>query len=549
MFSITFYAKAGYLKMAEKLVEIKNVSVEIDGNELLKKIDLVIMEGEQVGIIGKSGSGKSVLLSVLRGHEEYKPTAGEVIYHVAICESCERVESPSMAGETCACGGSLVKREIDFWADENEHDRNLIKKRVAIMLQRTFNLYGSETVLENVMKPLLASGYSSKNAINRAVELLDSVNMLHRPLYLANDLSGGEKQRVVLARQLAMDPILFLADEPTGTLDSKTATQVESTIQKNIRDANKSMLLTSHWHETIERLSERVILLDHGEITAEGKPKDVIKEYLEKRGEVEERKERELGAPILICRNVKKHFYSIGRGIVKAVDGVDLTIYENEIFGIVGMSGAGKTTLSKILAGLTPGYSSYKGVCQIRVGEDEWVNMAVASPARGRAKEHMAILHQEYSLFPYKSVRDNLTGAVPELPDELAKIAAVQMMEAVGFEPDEIEDVLDRMPGDLSEGERQRVIFAHTLIREPRILILDEPTGTMDPITRVTVANTVKRVRDELDTTVIVISHDVDFVKAVCDRAAFMTAGKIEKVGAPDEVIRALYAKEGLEGV
>jgi len=108
--------------------------------------------------------------------------------------------------------------------------------------------------------------------------------------------------------------------------------------------------------------------------------------------------------------------------------------------------------------------------------------------------------------------------------------------------------VLDRMPGDLSEGERQRVIFALTLIREPRILILDEPTGTMDPITRVTVANTVKRVRDELDTTVIVISHDVDFVKAVCDRAVFMTAGKIERVGSPDEVIGVLYAKEGLEG-
>ncbi|OYT62012.1 methyl coenzyme M reductase system, component A2 [Methanosarcinales archaeon ex4572_44] len=534
--------------MVEKLVEIKNVSVKVGGSELLKNIDLAIMEGEQLGILGRSGSGKSVLLSVLRGHEEYKPAAGEVIYHVAICEACERVEASSMAGEACACGGSFVKREVDFWADKNEHHRNLIKQRVAIMLQRTFNLYGTETVLENVMKPLLASGYSSKNAINRAVELLDSVNMLHRPLYLANDLSGGEKQRVVLARQLAMDPILFLADEPTGTLDPKTAIQVESTIQKNIRDANKSLILTSHWHETIERLAGRVILFDQGEITAEGKPKDIIEEYLERMGEVEEREEREFGAPIIECRNIQKHFYSIGRGIVKAVDGVDLTIYENEIFGIVGMSGAGKTTLSKILAGLTPGYSNYKGICQIRVGED-WVNMATASPARGRAREHMATLHQEYGLFSYKSVRDNLVGAVPEIPDEFAKITAVHMMEAVGFEPDEIEDALDRMPGDLSEGERQRVIFAHTLIREPRILILDEPTGTMDPITRVTVANTVKRVRSKLDTTVIVISHDVDFVKAVCDHAAFMSAGKIECIGSPDEVIGALYAKEGLEGV
>jgi methyl coenzyme M reductase system subunit A2 len=533
--------------MAEKLVEVSKVSINIEGKDLLKNANLTIWEGEALGILGKSGAGKSVLLGTIRGQAEYRPTEGTVIYHVAMCPSCETIETPSEAGKTCKCGGTLEKREIDFWAEENQHYHNLLRHRVAIMLQRTFNLYGYETVLENVMKPLLARGYSSKEAINRSVELLDSVSMLHRPLYLANDLSGGEKQRVVLARQLAMEPILFLADEPTGTLDPKTAMQVEATLQANLKDSNRSMVLTSHWHETIERLTSRAILLERGEIVAEGKPADIIREYLEKAEETEKREEKPAGRPIIECHNIQKYYYSIGRGIVKAVDDVSLTINENEIFAIVGMSGAGKTTLSKIIAGVTPGYSSYKGVCQVRVGED-WVNMATASPARGRAKEHMAVLHQEYGLFTFKTVRENLTGAVPELPDELAKIAAERVMEAVGFEPEDIEGVLDRMPDDLSEGERQRIIFALALIKEPRILILDEPTGTMDPITRIKVANTVKRVRDELDTTIVVVSHDVDFVKAVADRAAFMTGGKIEKVGTPDEVIQALYAKEGLEG-
>lgn len=533
--------------MAEKLVELSDISINLDGKDILNDINLTIHEGESLGILGKSGAGKSVLLGIIRGQPEYRPTSGTVTYHIAMCPSCERIEPPNNAGETCKCEGTLEKKEVDFWKEENEHYYNLIRKRVAIMLQRTFNLYGYQTVLENVMKPLLERGYNSKEAINRSVELLDAVSMLHRPLYLANDLSGGEKQRVVLARQLAMEPILFLADEPTGTLDPKTAIQVESTIKENLIEKNRSMVLTSHWHNTIERLAKRAILMENGKITADGRPSDIIREYLEKSEEVEPQKETHIGEPIIECHNIQKYYYSIGRGIVKAVDDVSLTIHENEIFAIVGMSGAGKTTLSKIIAGVTPGYSSYKGVCQVRVGDD-WVNMATASPARGRAKEHMAVLHQEYGLFSFKNVGENLTGAVPELPDELAKIASQRVMEAVGFEPDEIEDVLNRMPDDLSEGERQRVIFALALIKEPRILILDEPTGTMDPITRAKVANTVKRVREELDTTIVVVSHDVDFVKNVADRAAFMSGGKIEKIGTPDEVIQALYAKEGLEG-
>lgn len=533
--------------MTEKLVDLIDVSLDIRGRELLANINLSVGEGESLGILGKSGSGKSALLSMIRGDETYKPTKGKMVYHVAICPSCEKIEPPGKAGQTCTCGDTFIKKDIDFWSDKNKHYVNLIKQRIAIMLQRTFNLYGSDTVLENIMKPLLERNYTSADAVNKSVELLTALNMVHRTLYIANDLSGGEKQRVVLARQLAMEPVLLLADEPTGTLDPKTAMQVESTIQANVKDGHRTMVLTSHWYETVKRLTTRAILLDKGKIVAEGSPEDVIKNYLETGEELEEREVEHIGSPIIDAKDIKKYYYSLTRGIVKAVDGVSFAVNENEIFGIVGMSGAGKTTLSKILAGLAPEYAGYKGYCQMRVGED-WVNMGVSSPGRGRAKEHMAVLHQEYGLFSFKTVRENLTGAVPDLPDELAKFSAEQTMEAVGFEPDEIDGVLDRMPADLSEGERQRAIFALALIQEPRILILDEPTGTMDPITRATVANTVKRVRTELDTTIIVISHDIDFVKTVCDRVAFMSLGKIEKIGTPEEAIEALYEKEEIGG-
>ena len=179
-----------------------------------------------------------------------------------------------------------------------------------------------------------------------------------------------------------------------------------------------------------------------------------------------------------------------------------------EIFGIVGLSGAGKTTLSRILYGLTEPSS---GKIIVKLGDD-WVDMTEPGPlGRGRIKPYLGILHQEYSLYPHRSVLGNLTDAISlELPAEFAKMKAAYVLKAVGFDEKYALNLLSKYPDELSGGERHRVALAQVLIKEPNIIILDEPTGTMDPITRIQVTDSIRKARDELSQTFLIISHDMD---------------------------------------
>ena len=123
------------------------------------------------------------------------------------------------------------------------------------------------------------------------------------------------------------------------------------------------------------------------------------------------------------------------------------------------------------------------------------------------------------------------------MPAEIAKVKAIQVLQSVGFPRKDIEKVLYSYPDALSVGEQQRVAFAQVLIKEPRIVILDEPTGTMDPITKVTVAKAVLNARDNLGETFVVVSHDMDFILNCCDRAVLFKNGKVIEEGKPEEIV------------
>lgn len=525
-------------------IEIRDLTVRFGEVVALRNINLVIEEGEAVGILGRSGSGKSVLMHVLRGVESFPGISGSVIYHVARCEKCRHVEPPSNAGKKCRCGGVLKLFDADFVAlGINDPLRRDIVRRIAIMLQRTFALYGDERVIVNVMRAVEETGESM--SIHRAADLLDEVNLSHRLMHVARELSGGEKQRVVLARQLAKSPMILLADEPTGTLDPATARLVHESIKRAAEDFNMTLIITSHWEDVMIELADRAILLDQGEIKAVGAPKDVAGRFLAMAGELGKREAVEVGEPIIKAGGLSKRYISIDRGVVKAVDNVGFQVNEGEIFGLVGVSGGGKTTLSKIVSGIiTP----TTGSIAVRVG-DEWVDMTVlGSNGRGRATKYIGILHQEYTLYPSRSVIDNLTESIGlALPFELAERKAIHTLETVGFTEEQAEAVLDKMPDELSEGERHRIAMAQVLIKEPSIVILDEPTGTMDAITKIEVTKSILSAREELGETFVIVSHDMDFVKNVCDRAMLMRNGKAVFTGLPGEVLAKVTEEEEKE--
>src|SRR3989304_848196 len=255
-------------------IEIKNLRVGFDGVDVLKDINIDINEGETLGILGKSSAGKSILMHVLRGVEKFDDISGSVIYHLAQCSKCGFIEKPSKVGTACPrCNANFKKLEADF-VTIPLHDplRRDITRRIAIMLQRTFALYGDERVIVNVMNALQEIDELGPNAIHKAADLLDQVNLSNRMMHIARELSGGEKQRVVLAKQLVKNPIILLADEPTGTLDPKTAEIVHETILNATRKFKMSLIITSHRPKVVEELSNRALWLDNGKIVMIGDP-------------------------------------------------------------------------------------------------------------------------------------------------------------------------------------------------------------------------------------------------------------------------------------
>ncbi|HJK71227.1 MAG TPA: methyl coenzyme M reductase system, component A2 [Methanocorpusculum sp.] len=537
--------------MTTPFITIENLCIDFPADadnpageqvRILNDINLEIAEGEIVGVIGRSGCGKTVLIHLLRGIEQ-PPTAGRIIYHISRCPACGRIEFRSSAGKKCpACGAVLEAQDVDFWAPKNAAIKTKIMARTSLMFQRTFALYGDDRVIENVLRALDDIDYPAEKAINRAADLIDEVRLTHRMMHVARDLSGGEKQRVVLARQLAREPLFLCADEPTGTLDPKTATIVHGLLKHAAKSTNMGMVITSHFSQVLEDVCDRAVLLDDGVITKIGEPAEIVAEFMKDCEDDLEYSDQEIGNPIVRADKLYKKFIAVDRGVIKAVDNITFEINEREIFGVIGVSGGGKTTLSKMIAGL---YEPTAGKLDVRIG-DEWIDMTKPGyQFRGRAKQYIGLLHQEYDLYPHRTIIDNLTDAIGlEFPKELAVRKAIITLRMAGFTEKKAKDVLNRYPSSLSAGEKHRVALAQVLIREPRIILLDEPTGTMDPITKVDVKHSIIHAREEMDETFIIVSHDMEFVRDVCDRCMFIRGGKIIDIGPTHEVLAKLSEQE-----
>lgn len=222
------------------------------------------------------------------------------------------------------------------------------------------------------------------------------------------------------------------------------------------------------------------------------------------------------------------------------MDDVTLTIDEGEIFGLVGKSGSGKTSLSRIIAQVDP---LTDGSIQIRVG-DRWIEvgrvaetgvwLAWGATTEGmgeQAAARVVMLHQEYSLYPEHTILANLTSCIGlKMPEELGRMKAKFVLQGVGFSEETTEEILPKTHSELSVGERQRIALAQVIMKEPAIAVLDEPTGTMDPITKKFVADSIRAARENLGVTLLIVTHDTDFAYDVCDKIAHMQNGKITEI-------------------
>jgi len=556
----------------------KGYSLEGGGRvEALEEVSFELGKGEILGIIGRSGGGKSTLIRILRGSLPFEK--GEV-------RLGRLVLTPSSPPE----------------------DYLRLRGLTAIHLQRSFGLWQG-TVLENVMRRLqaLETGDESfplppedsedfARLRERAREILGAVGLLHKENHPAFTLSGGEKQRLVLARQLALGerPLLLLLDEPVTMTCPATKKQAVEEIRRLREELGISVLVASHLPSLLLALSDRVMWLER-RVVEIGSPKEVISHFLSGLEPPLPLSPPRRGI-LLRVRNLRKKYYAEVLKETFELKGVSFDVRKGEILSIVGPSGVGKTVLLRLLSGLE---LPDEGEVLYRM-EGRTVNITRLSYRAMEVRRRIGRIHQELDLPYHASVREMAMarlgvkgeralahakrrakelGLREEVVDALYRLSdypereAEARLEELGLDRELVkelfpvapweavskvikpalklcqlpEEVVDRKTFELSWGERIRLAIALELLFRPAILFLDEPFGDLDPLTLRGITNTLKLLNRELGLTMVVVSHHLDFVREISHRSLLMWEGKVVKEGSPEEVVRSFMELPGVE--
>ena len=223
--------------MNKEILKLTKISKKFTGSRkdiiVLKNVNLKINKGELVSLTGPSGSGKSTLLHIIALLDQ--PTSGEIFF------------------------------KKKSFSKSNDDERDLVRKKGISIIYQQNNLLSDFTALENVTIPLVNNGYEWNEAARKATKILSLVNLSKRIDHFPTELSGGEQQRVAVARALITEPDLILADEPTGSLDRKTANEIFSLFTK-LKSKNRAILYATHNRELSNRADYKLNILD-GNIT------------------------------------------------------------------------------------------------------------------------------------------------------------------------------------------------------------------------------------------------------------------------------------------
>ncbi|NMG82920.1 MAG: ATP-binding cassette domain-containing protein [Methanosarcinales archaeon] len=547
-----------------KKYKIKNTSDIVVG---LNNVSFTIAEGEILGVLGKSGAGKSTLLRILRGIEKFDE------------------------GEVTIDGVRLTP-------DSTNSDFSKVQKKTAMHSQRSFASWG-QSILHNVMRKICAAQRGAEELPERdstdyesikdeAMEIIELVGLKNKYKYYYNILSGGEKQQVLLARQLAFKPRVLLLDEPATMSDPLTRNALLDTIKKVHEKLGLSIILVSHMSEVHEYLSDRLIMLENGCIVDEGSTSRVLKEFTRQIAEpvplepITSKTEK-----ILRLKNVyKKYRLVTSSELIQTIEmkSINLSIPKGIIMAMIGPSAKGKTVLIRLLSGIE---KPDDGEVLVNVG-GEWIDISKYGRKSIIARQKVEVMHQEFGLMHNETISEqfayrlglksietidkaiaraeeigitdlklDVLYRLADLPEDEAKVALKKMgldtdifselfpsfpetearkiakpvLEAMNLS----EDILDRHTYELSCGEEVRIAIALHMVSKPEILLLDEPFGDLDPLSLRDVLNAIKKLNKEFKITIIVVSHQLDAVKEIAHEAVFIEAG-ITRWGEPEEV-------------
>jgi len=477
---------------------------------------------ETFGLAGESGSGKSTIANAILG---------------------------LLGGNGRIASGSILFEGRDVSELSGEALRAFRWKSVSMVFQSAMNaLNPVMTVGEQITDVLTThESVSRADARERAKELLELVGIApERITAYPHELSGGMRQRAVIAIALALNPALLLMDEPTTALDVVVQQEIIQKITELQSRFGFAILFITHDLSLMVEITQRLAVMRHGQIVEAGASREVyarpehpytrqLVEAFPPLARIDGMHESAHGDDLVLAvRGLRKRFVTgaaFRRSVVDAVDGVDFDLHRGEIMALVGESGSGKSTIARLLARL----ESVTGGTVLLNGRD-----ILATEPRRASRAYRGVVQMVFqdpfgSLNPVHRVRHFLSRAILMHggPREGIDARLQELMASVELDS----ALLDRHPHELSGGQRQRVALARALAADPQVILADEPTSMLDVSLRHGVLSLMKRLRDERGISILFITHDLASARYVADTTIVMLRGRFVEGGTSHEVL------------
>ncbi len=527
------------------VLEVEKLNVHFttpDGDvHAVRDLSFALAAGETLGIVGESGSGKSQTVLSLLG----------------------------LLAANGRVSGRAIFEQRDLIALQERERRGIRGRQIAMIFQDPMtSLNPYLTIAAQMLQALRAhERVGVKAARSRCIEALEAVAIPEAAARFdryPHELSGGMRQRVMIAASLLLGPKILIADEPTTALDVTVQAQILELMKDLKRRYGTSIVLITHDLGVVAGVADRVLVMQGGELKEQGSVDDVFyrprHDYTrallaavprldapltpetsrESRGDAPGSGPRghaagadraaDVPGTLVDVAQLKVHFPVTGGGwwsrrTLKAVDGVELTLAPGETLGIVGESGSGKSTLARAILKLVP--ASAGRVCVL--GRD--IESLPRSELR-LLKRDLQVVFQDplASLNPRMTVGDIVAEPLwthrPELSRAAARAQVVEVLRRVGLTGGE----LNRYPHEFSGGQCQRIGIARALVLKPKIVVCDEPVSALDVSIQAQIVNLLLELRRELDLALIFIAHDLAVVRRISHRVLVMYLGRVMEI-------------------
>lgn len=494
------------------LLQIRGLNLSIHGTPILKDVGLSVDAGQIVGVIGESGSGKSMTAFAAL---QLLPYGSECSGHIELNgQDIQSLPEP----ELCKMRG----RDVGMVFQEPMTALNPI---------RTIGDQVAETILIHERVSRAEAMRRAADALRRAELPQDKFPLSRFP----HELSGGQRQRVVIAMAIALRPKLLIADEPTTALDVTTQAQILTLLRRLVDEEGMGLLLISHDLAVVADMADEIVIMRRGEVVESGPAQWLLRNMqhpysralLAASTHQPDRAAETQSDVLLDVRKVVRDYTITRKGwwggtqTFRAVKGVSFQLRQGESLGLVGESGCGKSTLTRAILGLE----------EIQGGEILAFDHRVGKDFPNALRAGIQVVFQDpYSSFNPRWKVAQLVAEPFHLmdtrPDDWRQRVA-KVLEDVGIGA----DAMDRYIHEFSGGQRQRIAIARALILRPAIVILDEAVSALDVSIRAQILDLLAQLQADYQLSYLFISHDLSVVRSITDRVMVMRAGEIVEQG------------------